>query len=280
MGDIVGIADADGNLIASYTYDAWGKVTSVTGSNTAIGELNPFRYRSYYYDTDIKMYYLQSRYYDPEIGRFINSDDVNYIDISVIELYCNPFTYCENNSVSSVDSHGYTGSKYKISAYYLYVYYYDRKTVSPLGHVDISLDGENIYSYGTYNGKGGGAALKNYKYNAKTGGYFGKYTKCIKIEMKYEEYIACQTYISCCFLLYTAGPPYEGGTALNKIYEYKVCRGQYEDYVITKCNCSTFVSDVLKAVFPDRIKKVPIVYRKLTMVPYFTYLIARKLSKG
>lgn len=74
MGDIVGIADAAGNLIASYTYDAWGKVTSVTGSNTAIGELNPFRYRSYYYDSDIQLYYLQSRYYDPEIGRFINLD--------------------------------------------------------------------------------------------------------------------------------------------------------------------------------------------------------------
>lgn len=106
MGDIVGIADAAGNLIASYAYDPWGKVTSVTGSNTAIGELNPFRYRGYYYDSDIQLYYLQSRYYDPEIGRFINSDDVSYIGITTSELSYNPFAYCVNNPTNKVDSTG------------------------------------------------------------------------------------------------------------------------------------------------------------------------------
>ncbi len=107
MGDIVGIADAAGNLIASYTYDAWGKVTSVTGSNTAIGELNPFRYRSYYYDSDIQLYYLQSRYYDPEIDRFINADDVSYIGVSNTDVSYNAFAYCENNSINISDKKGY-----------------------------------------------------------------------------------------------------------------------------------------------------------------------------
>ena len=106
MGDIVGIADAAGNLIASYTYDAWGKVTSVTGSNTAIGELNPFRYRSYYYDSDIQLYYLQSRYYDPEIGRFINSDDVHYLGITETDVSYNAFAYCENNPINNFDESG------------------------------------------------------------------------------------------------------------------------------------------------------------------------------
>ena len=106
MGDIVGIADAAGNLIASYTYDTWGKVTSVTGSNVAIGELNPFRYRGYYYDSDIQMYYLQSRYYDPEIGRFINSDDVNIIDLLLVGQY-NPYSYCWNCPNMCVDLLGY-----------------------------------------------------------------------------------------------------------------------------------------------------------------------------
>ena len=110
MGDIVGIADAVGNLIASYTYDAWGKVTSVTGSNTAIGELNPFRYRSYYYDSDIQMYYLQSRYYDPEIGRFINSDEVLFIGANTLSITCNPFVYCNNNSKNICDYSGYWGA--------------------------------------------------------------------------------------------------------------------------------------------------------------------------
>lgn len=106
MGDIVGIVDSAGNLISSYTYDAWGKVTSVTGSNTAIGELNPFRYRSYYYDSDIQMYYLQSRYYDPEIGRFINSDEVRYIGLTTSEISYNPFVYCENNPTNNNDPSG------------------------------------------------------------------------------------------------------------------------------------------------------------------------------
>ncbi len=104
--DIVGVADTDGNIVANYTYDAWGKVTSITGSNTVIGELNPFRYRSYYYDSDIQMYYLQSRYYDPEIGRFINSDNVNYIGATESEVSYNPFAYCGNNPIDNLDPAG------------------------------------------------------------------------------------------------------------------------------------------------------------------------------
>ena len=111
MGDIVGIADAAGNLVVSYTYDAWGKVTSVTGSNTAIGELNPFRYRSYYYDSDIELYYLQSRYYDVVVGRFINCDDVNYIGVTESEVSYNPFAYCENNPTNDVDPTGHLSLK-------------------------------------------------------------------------------------------------------------------------------------------------------------------------
>ena len=106
-GEIVGVADVNGNLIASYTYDAWGKVTSVTGSNTAIGELNPFRYRGYYYDSDIQMYYLQLRYYDPEIGRFINADDVHYLGITETDISYNAFVYCGNNPVNDIDPTGY-----------------------------------------------------------------------------------------------------------------------------------------------------------------------------
>ncbi|MDO4364418.1 MAG: RHS repeat-associated core domain-containing protein, partial [Clostridia bacterium] len=106
MGDILGIADSAGNLIASYTYDPWGKVLSVTGSDIAIGNLNPFRYRGYYYDAETGLYYLQSRYYDPEVGRFINCDDVNYIGTTGSEISYNPFAYCENNPVNMFDHFG------------------------------------------------------------------------------------------------------------------------------------------------------------------------------
>ena len=109
MGDITDIADSSGVVVASYTYDPWGSVLSVTGSNAEIGNLNPFRYRSYYYDSDIQMYYLQSRYYDPEVGRFINCDDVNYIGLTESSGSYNPFAYCENNPVDGWDPEGNVG---------------------------------------------------------------------------------------------------------------------------------------------------------------------------
>ena len=64
-----------GNVVVEYTYDAWGNVLSVTGSQAnTIGQYNTFRYRGYYYDTETGFYYLQSRYYDPVVGRFLNAD--------------------------------------------------------------------------------------------------------------------------------------------------------------------------------------------------------------
>ena len=106
MSDIVGITDSDGNLITSYQYDPWGRVLSVTGSDTIIDNLNPFRYRSYYYDVETGFYYLQSRYYDPEVGRFINCDDVNYIGITGTFDSYNAFAYCENDPVNDSDPSG------------------------------------------------------------------------------------------------------------------------------------------------------------------------------
>ena len=110
MSDIIAITDSNKNVVAEYRYDPWGKVLG-EDNLTAIGELNPFRYRSYYYDSDIEMYYLQSRYYDAEVGRFINCDDVNYIGVTELELSYNPFAYCENNPVNDSDFNGTLSAK-------------------------------------------------------------------------------------------------------------------------------------------------------------------------
>ena len=71
-----------------------------------LSNVNPFTYRGYCYDYDIGMYYLQSRYYDPEVGRFINADDTNYLNATGTVLGCNLFAYCENDPVNNVDPKG------------------------------------------------------------------------------------------------------------------------------------------------------------------------------
>ena len=117
MDDVVAIVDSTGTVVTEYTYSPWGEVTSVTGSNVTLGELNPFRYRSYYYDSDIEMYYLQSRYYDPEICRFINCDDVNYIGATGSAMSYDPFAYCENDPVNMIDPSGSFAVTVGVSVY-------------------------------------------------------------------------------------------------------------------------------------------------------------------
>ncbi len=93
--------------MVQYKYDAWGNVITevIDEAHAGIAELNPFRYRSYYYDRETNLYYLNTRYYDPETGRFISQDDVSYLDpehINGLNLYA----YCGNNPVMNVDPNG------------------------------------------------------------------------------------------------------------------------------------------------------------------------------
>ena len=96
--------------VAKYTYDAWGKPLSTTGgegnsvANTHIAKLNPLRYRGYYFDMETGFYYLQSRYYDPTLRRFINAD--SYQSTGTGFLGYNMFAYCENNPVLNHDPDG------------------------------------------------------------------------------------------------------------------------------------------------------------------------------
>ncbi len=109
QGDIIGIYNAAGDLVVTYGYDAWGNLIDLEDSSgNGLGEINPFRYRGYYYDEDTEWYYLQSRYYDAETGRFLNADDVHYLGEEA--LGCNLFTYCENTPVNGSDLDGHKRS--------------------------------------------------------------------------------------------------------------------------------------------------------------------------
>ena len=106
QGDVVKLVNASGATVASYAYDAWGKVLSATGS---MAEVNPIRYRGYYYDAETELYYLQSRYYDPGVKRFINADGVTTTGQGF--LGANMFAYCLNSPVCSADSCGMKTTK-------------------------------------------------------------------------------------------------------------------------------------------------------------------------
>ena len=110
LGDIIGITDATGDAFVMYSYDEWGNpIQTITRDNTAeqnkIAEINPLRYRGYYYDTETGYYYLQSRYYNPKWGRFISPDNFGYIDNST-RLGFNAYIYCINNPVMFTDPTG------------------------------------------------------------------------------------------------------------------------------------------------------------------------------
>ncbi len=112
QNDIIGIIDEQGNKIVSYTYDSWGQIISITDNQdneitdqTHIGNINPFRYRSYYYDSETELYYLNSRYYNPEMGRFINADGI-VGEIGGPILGHNVYQYAFNNPINMEDSDG------------------------------------------------------------------------------------------------------------------------------------------------------------------------------
>ena len=107
QGDVIAIIDDYAERVVNYEYSAWGELLSVTGSKAdTVGVLNPFRYRGYCYDTETGLYYVSSRYYDPEIGRFISADDTEYLGADGSVLSCNLFAYCMNNPVNRFDVDG------------------------------------------------------------------------------------------------------------------------------------------------------------------------------
>ena len=114
QGDITSIIDTKGNIICTYAYDGYGNhiVLDENGkedtSLTSIGHLNPFRYRGYYFDEESGLYYLNSRYYDPETGRFISPDVLSILDETKGQINgLNLYMYCNDNPIMYVDPSGY-----------------------------------------------------------------------------------------------------------------------------------------------------------------------------
>ncbi|AEB75046.1 RHS repeat-associated core domain-containing protein [Clostridium botulinum] len=112
QNDIIALNNSRGTTVATYTYDSWGKLlsikdqngTDITNNKDHVGYKNPYRYRGYRYDTETGLYYLNSRYYNSEWGRFVNADGI--IGEAEDLLSYNMFAYCNNNCINSLDLNG------------------------------------------------------------------------------------------------------------------------------------------------------------------------------
>jgi RHS repeat-associated protein len=147
QGDVLRICNAGGAVVVEYTYDAWGNILSITGSmaNT-LGQYNPFRYRGYYYDSETDLYYLNSRYYDAEVGRFLNQDV--YISTGEGIRGYNMFAYCLNNPVTRTDISG--ADSFSVTEGD------DDNPMDDLGASNLGVGGGS--GGGTVNGGGGGVS--------------------------------------------------------------------------------------------------------------------------
>ena len=112
-GEIIALTNSAGEVVANYIYDAWGYPTGITDASgnaitgsTHIGIVNPIRYKGYCYDTETGLYYLNSRYYDPEVCRFISADDVSLLGTDGSPVSYNLYAYCLNNPVNRSDDTG------------------------------------------------------------------------------------------------------------------------------------------------------------------------------
>ena len=111
QGDVVRILDVENGIVANYVYDAWGNILAITDANgnaitmaTHVANMNPIRYRGYFYDTEIGFYYCNSRYYDPGMRRFLNAD--GYVSTGQGFVGFNMYAYCGNNPTNRIDVSG------------------------------------------------------------------------------------------------------------------------------------------------------------------------------
>ncbi len=192
--DIIGIKDANFNLVATYEYDSWGKILSIKDSNGIeitdtkhIAHINPFRYRSYYYDEETGLYYLKSRYYNPVWGRFLNADSYAGVNNSILGY--NLYIYSNNNPINYSDD---TGQFFKKA--FNWIKSTAKKVVKTIKNVVTKLkeafviETEAGFGYGfkltvNDNFKFGGSASKTVGYSSKYG-HFTSTSASVDLEVR------------------------------------------------------------------------------------------------
>ncbi len=106
--DIIGLTNVNGDVVVQYAYDAWGRIVSSSDSTgLGLATKNSYRYRGYLYDVESGLYYLNSRYFSPDLARMINADQPTAVDVNCMHYLKNLYTYCDNNPVMKQDASGY-----------------------------------------------------------------------------------------------------------------------------------------------------------------------------
>ena len=147
FGAVAAIYDAAGVLQAKYAYDPWGNCTVISDMG-GIGALNPIRYRGYYWDEEIALYYLNARYYDPEVGRFISQDYIGYAVLQFLEINgFNLYIFCFNNPINYKDPEGCIAIADDIiifaTIFFIIAVYYIETTFHPIQNI-ANLIGDNF----------------------------------------------------------------------------------------------------------------------------------------
>lgn len=251
-GDVLGICDTSGELLVEYTYDEWGKLIDLGISANAdeeLAEINPLRYRGYYYDEETGFYYLQSRYYNPEICRFISEDSYTNTETGT-SLQYNMFAYCENDPVNYDDPTGEATKKY------VYVYFYLHpfgKSKNFFGHLDLSISGKS-FSYGSYDigKKAANLFIANtYSYESyirtKKSNFYVVGT--VKLSVTNNEYKKIVNYYSSLSKRKSFASDKFKGTY------YKITKGKYVKYKYLTRNCATMVYDAIESAMKTKIVK-------------------------
>jgi RHS repeat-associated protein len=133
-GDVVGLSNKDGKMVVAYDYDAWGNLTVAknlvtTGIPANLYMQNPRLYGSYWYDSTLGLYFMKTRMYDPEFGRFMSKDQVSGGGGSALDF--NPYLYCNNNPISRIDSDG--------KAWYNTAWNWVKKTATTVWNAAVSV---------------------------------------------------------------------------------------------------------------------------------------------
>ena len=258
QGDIVSIVplDPESNVEINMEYDAWGKPIIEQASSLAEGfmmavlmAVTNVGYRGYFYDFETGLYYLRSRYYDPETGRFINADDTDYLGYDDSPLSTNLFAYCKNNPVYNSDKTG----NYSENIVQITVNFYNIYTYHP--HCDIAYDGSTI-SYGSDNGKGTAKLIDKINgtqgyilYKEADRSYDADDFRTIKVKVYYDKFVDF-------FVREINKTHYKGlrkkddATYPSIVYEPQFSRvkwrsSKYYKYKLDKVTCVTFAADWL-----------------------------------